>query len=68
MLWKPSPRSAQTTITCSQCGNPLLARRTCHQAYLYCERCQKEFALRDYISRMDAALEAFLEAINCDRV
>lgn len=59
---------AQTTIACPVCGNALQARRTCHQAYLYCDRCRKDFLLQDFISRMDEALEAFLEAINCDRV
>lgn len=68
MLWKPAPREAQTTIGCGQCDKPLLARRTCHHAYLYCEHCRKEFLLQEYIPRMDEALETFLEAIDCDRV
>ncbi|MDL2216685.1 hypothetical protein LJB81_02990 [Desulfovibrio sp. OttesenSCG-928-M14] len=62
------PRSAKTTIACKRCNEALEARRTCHQAYLYCERCQEKQDLKDYVRSMDAALEAFLEALNCDRV
>lgn len=68
MLWRPAPRSAQTTISCPHCARPLTARRTCHHAYMYCEHCHKELPLQDVIGQMDEALEAFLEAINCDRV
>lgn len=67
-LWKPAPRSAQTTIPCSLCQKPLVARRTCHEAYLRCESCGKDFTVREHLKDMDKALEAFLEAINCDRV
>jgi uncharacterized protein YbaR (Trm112 family) len=45
-----------------------MARRTCHEAYLQCERCRKNYPVQDYIRQMDKALEEFLEAINCDRV
>lgn len=45
-----------------------MARRTCHHAYLHCEHCKKDFTVQEYIKQMDPALEAFLEAINCDRV
>ncbi|MDL2266670.1 hypothetical protein LJC46_01610 [Desulfovibrio sp. OttesenSCG-928-G15] len=67
-MWKPAPRSAQTSIPCTLCNRPLLAKRTCHQAYMYCEQCKKEFPLQMHIKQMDSALESFLEAINCDRV
>jgi len=67
-MWKPAPRNAQTTIPCPCCSEPLLALRSCHEAYLRCERCRKDFAVKDHIRDMDEALEAFLEAINCDRV
>ena len=67
-FWKPAPRSAQTTIPCARCAKPLMARRTCHEAYLHCESCDKDYALAEYVKAMDEALEAFLEALNCDRV
>ena len=68
MWWKPAPRSAQTAIPCAKCGRPLMARRTCHEAYLHCEQCNKNYQVRQYIKQMDKALEGFPEAINCDRV
>lgn len=67
-MWKPAPRSAPTTIPCPQCGKALTAKRTCHQAYMHCQTCAKDFPLKDHIRQMDTALEEFLEAINCDRV
>jgi hypothetical protein len=68
MQWKPAPRNAQTTIPCSYCKKPLMAGRTCHAAYLRCEGCGKNYEVRECLKDMDKALEAFLEAINCDRV
>ncbi len=63
-----SPRSAQTTIPCEQCGEPLTVARTCHMAYLRCEHCKKDFRIQEYLDSMDPTMEAFLEALNCDRV
>lgn len=68
MLWRPAPRSAQTTIPCRNCKKPLVARRSCHQAYLECDQCRKRFEIQEYVRQMDEPLETFLEAINCDRV
>lgn len=68
MLWRTSPRSTQTTIPCSKCKNNLMARRSCHEAYLECEHCRKRYEVQEYIQQMDAKLESFLESINCDRV
>ena len=67
-MWKSPPRHAQTTISCALCKKPLMAKRTCHAAYLYCEHCNKNFPLQDYIKVMDPALEEFLEAIACNRI
>lgn len=67
-IWKSPPRSAKTAMLCKRCRQPLEARRTCHQAYLYCAACNEKLDIRDYIQEMDPALEAFLEAVNCDRV
>lgn len=68
MWWKPAPRYAQTTIPCAQCKKPLIARRSCHHAYLECENCKKNYEIQEYVKVMDTALEDFLEAVNCDRV
>lgn len=68
MHYSPTPRSAQTTIPCRRCGAPLTAKRDCTHAYLRCESCRKDVDLREYAQDMDAALEAFLEAVNVDRV
>ena len=62
-----APRSAQTTIPCKQCKKPLTAKRTCHEAYLYCEQCARQFPISAYSAHMDDALERFIEALNCDR-
>ena len=61
-------RSAQTTIPCKKCESPLLAMRTCHEAYLRCPKCAHQTSIQENIQHMDKALEDFLEAINCDRV
>lgn len=69
-MWKKfsAPRTAQTTIPCAACGQPLVAMRTCHEAYLRCDTCAVQTPVQAHIHQMDAALETFLEAINCDRV
>lgn len=67
-MWKPAPRSALTTIPCAHCSQPLIAKRSCHHAYLHCDACSKDYEIQEYIKEMDEALEEFLEAINCDRV
>ena len=69
-MWKKfsPPRTAQTTIPCASCGQPLVAMRTCHTAYLRCEKCTEETPVQAHIHQMDTALENFLEAINCDRI
>lgn len=67
-MWKPAPRFAQTSIPCKNCKKPLMAKRTCHTAYLRCETCGRDFSVQDCIGQMDEELERFLEAINCDRV
>lgn len=66
-MWRNS-RTSQTTIPCSLCSTPLKAERACREVTLYCERCDKRFAVRDYFSQMDDALEDFLAAVPCDRV
>ncbi len=62
------PREADTSIRCKACGGNLQARRTCHEAHLYCPACRERRELSDYLAHMDEALERFLEALNCDRI
>lgn len=69
-MWQFSspPRHAVTTIPCRKCQGPLTAKRTCHEAFLECPACGAKATISEYATAMDEALEAFLEAINCDRV
>jgi len=46
----------------------LMIKRTCHEAYMYCEHCQKAFDLKDFIPQMDAATEEFLENLYTNRI
>lgn len=41
---------------------------TCHEVYMHCPACQARFALQEYISQADDAMEHFLENVYCDRV
>lgn len=63
-----APRRAQTTVPCPHCSEKLDIRRSCHEAYMSCAACQKDFPLRDFISQMDDAMENFLEQVYSDRV
>ncbi|GFM34246.1 hypothetical protein LN040_04100 [Desulfovibrio subterraneus] len=69
-MWGSSrwARSAQTTIPCKHCGNPLTVVRSCQVVYMQCEHCKKKGELNDYIAQMDDALEEFMEGVYCDRV
>lgn len=61
------PREAKTNMTCQKCKNKLNAKRSCHEAYLYCSHCHTSSQISEYLDSMDAALEKFLENLNCDR-
>jgi len=67
-FFRSPPRQAITSLTCPCCGNALDIRRTCHEAYMYCPACAREFPLADYIPRMDDVMEHFLEQLFVDRV
>ncbi len=71
-MWKSgaftSPREVETSIRCRRCGGFLQARRSCHEAYLHCERCRVRSEVREYLEQMDTALENFLESLHCDRI
>ena len=63
-----APREARTTLKCPVCGELLDIRRTCHEAYMQCSSCRRRFELAPFISRMDQAMEEFLERLYVDRV
>ena len=63
-----APREARTTLPCPDCGAALDIRRTCHEAYMHYPACKKSFELSPFISRMDDAMENFLEHLYVDRV
>lgn len=46
----------------------MMIKRTCHEAYMYCEHCKKAFALKDFIPQMDEAMEEFLENLYTNRI
>lgn len=61
-------REARTTIVCPECGAKLDIRRTCHEAYMSCSGCGKQFELSLFIPQMDEVMESFLERLFVDRV
>lgn len=63
-----SPRNAETTLPCPECGHRLQISRSCHQVQMSCPACRKDFPLRDFINRADSAMEQFLENVYCDRI
>ena len=63
-----SPRDAETTLLCPECRRRLHIARTCHEVYMRCPHCEKEFPLRDYIAQADQPMEQFLESVYCDRI
>ena len=62
------PGKPGTALPCPDCGAALDIRRTCHEAYMHCPACKKSFELSPFISRMDDAMENFLEHLYVDRV
>ena len=61
-------RDAETSLVCPRCGAHLHIAHTCHEVYMHCPACQARFALQEYISQADDAMEHFLENVYCDRV
>ncbi len=66
-MWR-NPRTAQTTIACKECGEPLVAERSCRRVILTCGRCRCSYELAEYAEAIDEALEEFLGSVPCDRV
>ncbi|MBD5641299.1 MAG: hypothetical protein HDQ91_02625 [Desulfovibrio sp.] len=61
-------RDAETTLPCPECGKPLHIGRSCRQVFMTCPACGKEYPLKDFIGKADAAMEQFLENVYCDRI
>jgi uncharacterized C2H2 Zn-finger protein len=61
-------RDAETTLACPRCGARLHIARTCHEVHMHCPACKARFALQDYNSQADDAMEHFLENVYCDRI
>lgn len=57
-----------TELPCDACGDKVNVRRSCHEVWLHCEACGKDFPLEQYVPRMDESLERCLESVYCDRM
>jgi uncharacterized C2H2 Zn-finger protein len=66
--WFSSPRDAQTSLLCPQCGQTLHIARSCHEVFMRCPACTAQFPLKEYIARADEAMEDFLEQVYVDRM
>lgn len=63
-----SPRDAETTLRCPNCGKNLHICRSCHEVHMSCPACHKNFPLKDFIGQIDEAMENFMENVYCDRI
>lgn len=61
-------RDVKTTVACPQCQNLLNIKRTCHEAFMYCDRCKQNFPLQEFIPQMDDAMEKFIEGLHSNRI
>ena len=61
-------REAQTTLECPNCKEKMFIARTCHEVYMRCKSCGREYPLQNYIAKADEAMEAFLEQVYVDRI
>lgn len=68
MSFFSAARQARTSLHCPDCGQALDIRRTCHEAYMQCSACHREFPLAPFIPHMDDVMESFLEQLFADRV
>ena len=57
-----------TQLPCDACGARVAVKRSCHEVWLHCNACKKDFPLEQYASRMDETLERCLESVYCDRM
>lgn len=63
-----APRDRETTLPCPDCGEKLHIARSCHEVFMRCPVCKKEYPVKDFISRADPAMEEFMENVYCDRI
>lgn len=61
-------REAKTTMPCPQCGEALNIVRSCREAAMRCPHCRRDFPIKDFIAKADAAMEEFLENLYVDRI
>ncbi len=61
-------REAKTSLDCPICRDKLFIKRTCHEAFMFCPTCRKEFPLQNFIPQMDEVMEEFLENLYSDRI
>lgn len=61
-------RDVKTTIPCPDCKTPLHIARTCHEAFMRCPQCKKQFSIKSFIQKADQQMLAFLENLYLDRI
>lgn len=58
----------RTDLPCDTCGEKISVRRSCHEVWLHCDACGKDFPVTQYARRMDESLERCLESVYCNRM
>lgn len=62
------PRQVETTHSCPSCGGKLNISRSCQEVHMSCPHCHKTYPFRDYVKKMDAPMERFMENVYMDRI
>ena len=52
-------------MECKKCHQPLQIVRRCRQVRLKCPKCEREYAVHELASGLDAAMEKELEKFSC---
>lgn len=63
-----SNRESETTLNCPKCNSKLFIARTCHEVFMFCKHCEKQYPLKDFVAQADSKMETFLENVYCDRM
>ena len=63
-----APREAKTNLECPACRNKLHICRSCHEVFIKCPVCGKNYDLKEMINQADEAMEKFLENVYMDRI
>ncbi len=58
----------RTELPCDTCGAKISVRRSCHEVWLHCDACGRDFPVTQYAQRMDESLERCLESVYCNRM